>query len=90
VAASLGAKVFDFPWIDDFSAARNECLRHATGGYIFWMDADEVIDDVNSEKLRALFHEIARKDTKITAESTGNTEKLPDRSALSTQHLHMQ
>jgi tetratricopeptide (TPR) repeat protein len=55
VAARLGAKVFDFPWVEDFAAARNECLRHATGDYIFWMDADEVIDEVNREKLRALF-----------------------------------
>jgi glycosyltransferase involved in cell wall biosynthesis len=31
VAASFGAKVFDFPWCDDFAAARNECIRHARG-----------------------------------------------------------
>ncbi len=64
VATSYGAKVFDFPWIDDFAAARNECLRHATGDYIFWMDADEVIDPVNREKLRALFDSLP----KLTAE----------------------
>jgi len=29
IAASFRAKVFDFPWIDDFAAARNECIRHA-------------------------------------------------------------
>ncbi len=65
VARSLGAKVFDFPWINDFAAARNECLRHATGDYIFWMDADEVIDAVNREKLRRLFGSLP----KLTAES---------------------
>jgi hypothetical protein len=37
VAASFGAKVFDFPWIDDFAAARNECIRHGTGEWIFWL-----------------------------------------------------
>ncbi len=31
VAASFGAKVFDFPWIDNFAAARNQCIKHATG-----------------------------------------------------------
>jgi glycosyltransferase involved in cell wall biosynthesis len=31
VAARRGARVFDFPWCDDFAAARNETLRHATG-----------------------------------------------------------
>jgi glycosyltransferase involved in cell wall biosynthesis/Flp pilus assembly protein TadD len=68
VAAAFGAKVIDFPWIDDFAAARNECIRHATGEWIFWLDADERLDEVNREKLRRLFEEIihegTRKDTK--------------------------
>src|SRR5712691_4689916 len=55
LAAKLGARVFEFPWCDDFAAARNECIRRATGDFIFWMDADERIDEVNREKLRALF-----------------------------------
>ena len=29
VAAEFGARVFEFEWIDSFSAARNETLRHA-------------------------------------------------------------
>jgi glycosyltransferase involved in cell wall biosynthesis/Flp pilus assembly protein TadD len=55
IAASFGAKVFDFPWIDSFAAARNECLKHATGGWIFWMDADDRLDEENRAKLRTLF-----------------------------------
>src|SRR5437868_5426887 len=30
VAAQWGARVFDFPWCDSFSAARNCSLDHAT------------------------------------------------------------
>ena len=37
VAAELGAKVYDYPWSDDFAAARNESLRHAGGNWIFWI-----------------------------------------------------
>jgi GT2 family glycosyltransferase/predicted Zn-dependent protease len=55
VAARLGARVFDFAWVDSFAAARNECLRHATGDYIFWLDADDRLDEENRRKLRALF-----------------------------------
>src|SRR6476646_6610535 len=55
VAASWGAKVFEFPWVDNFAAARNECLRHATGDWIFWLDADDTIDEQNRELLRQLF-----------------------------------
>ena len=32
-----------FPWCDDFSAARNDSLGHATREWIFWMDADDVL-----------------------------------------------
>src|SRR3974390_430711 len=55
IAVSQGAKVFDFPWCDDFSAARNEALRRATGEWIFWMDADDRLDETNRERLTELF-----------------------------------
>jgi len=54
-AARLGARVFDTPWADDFAAARNETLRHATGDWIFWLDADDRIDDANRARLAKLF-----------------------------------
>jgi GT2 family glycosyltransferase/predicted Zn-dependent protease len=55
VAESLGAKVFDFPWVDDFAAARNAALDRATGEWAFWLDADDRLDAENREKLKALF-----------------------------------
>jgi len=55
IAGNLGARVYDFPWTDDFAAARNESLRHATGDWIFWLDADDRVDEENRRKLRALF-----------------------------------
>src|SRR5262249_35977342 len=54
VAARLGARVFDFPWVDSFAAARNESLRHATGEWIFWLDAADRLDEENHQRLRAL------------------------------------
>src|SRR5262249_4480308 len=41
IAERFGARLFDFPWIDSFAAARNESLRHARCEWIFWMDADD-------------------------------------------------
>jgi glycosyltransferase involved in cell wall biosynthesis/tetratricopeptide (TPR) repeat protein/predicted O-methyltransferase YrrM len=55
IAARFGARVFDFPWVDSFAAARNECLRHATGDWIFWLDADDRLDEDNRARLRQLF-----------------------------------
>src|SRR5262245_60079470 len=54
VAAAQGARVFDFPWVDDFAAARNETLRHASGEWIFWLDADDRLDETNHQCLQVL------------------------------------
>lgn len=43
LAQSCGARVFSFDWINDFAAARNESLKHATGDWIIWLDADELL-----------------------------------------------
>jgi glycosyltransferase involved in cell wall biosynthesis len=54
IAHKHGARVFDFPWCDSFAAARNESIRHATGDWLLWLDADEYLDETNRDKLRAL------------------------------------
>ena len=54
IAAAHGARVFHFPWCDDFAAARNESLRHATGQWVLWLDADEYFDQPNLEKVKSL------------------------------------
>jgi glycosyltransferase involved in cell wall biosynthesis len=54
IAHEYGAKVFEFAWIDDFGAARNAALGRATGDYAFWLDADDVIEPPEREKLQAL------------------------------------
>jgi tetratricopeptide (TPR) repeat protein len=55
VAHSIGAEVFEFQWCDDFSAARNESIRHAHGEWIFWLDGDDRIPRHSIAKLRELF-----------------------------------
>lgn len=41
IARAMGAMVVFFEWVNDFAAARNESLRHATREWVFWIDADE-------------------------------------------------
>lgn len=54
IALKHGAEVYDFPWIDDFSAARNFSFSKASMEYILWLDADDVISDEDQKKLLAL------------------------------------
>jgi tetratricopeptide (TPR) repeat protein len=52
IAREFGCKIFHFEWCDDFSAARNETLRHATGDWLFVIDADEEVPSGEGEKIR--------------------------------------
>jgi glycosyltransferase involved in cell wall biosynthesis len=49
IATKYTDKIFDFKWADDFSAARNEALKHSTGKWILYMDADERFNYDNVE-----------------------------------------
>jgi len=54
IAQSYEAKVFYHEWDDNFSAARNVSLDHATGEWIFILDADEVLAQENKIFLKDL------------------------------------
>lgn len=51
IASKYADKVLDFAWCDDFSAARNFSLRNASNNWIFMIDCDEVIKEINVEEL---------------------------------------
>lgn len=54
IALKYTPKVYDFEWIDDFSAARNYSFYKATMEYIMWLDADDVLLDIDRAKLKQL------------------------------------
>ena len=59
IAKFFGAKVYDFPWKDDFSSARNFSFSKATGDYLLWLDADDVIETASLDRLYALKKRLA-------------------------------
>lgn len=54
IAARYGAKVFDFPWCDDFAAARNEALEKCRGEWILYIDADERLRPASRDEVRRI------------------------------------
>jgi glycosyltransferase involved in cell wall biosynthesis len=58
IAREFTEHVYDFPWEDDFAAARNEMLHRSSGDWIFWLDADDRVAPEEVEKLRCLLSEL--------------------------------
>lgn len=58
IASIYTKKIYDFPWIDDFSAARNFAFSKAKCDYVMWLDADDVVTDDNAVKILNLLQEV--------------------------------
>ncbi len=54
IASQYTNHVFDFPWRDDFAAARNFSFSKATMDYCLWLDADDVLLETDQQKLLQL------------------------------------
>ncbi len=54
IAARFTSKIYDFEWIDDFSAARNFALSKAVKSYQLWVDADDRISPENQGHVESL------------------------------------
>ncbi len=52
IAKKFNSKIFDFKWKDDFSAARNESLKHAAKEWVLVLDADEIIEEKDLAKIK--------------------------------------
>ena len=54
IAEKEGARVYQFPWIDDFAAARNFSFSQAVMDYCLWLDADDVLLPEDRRRLQKL------------------------------------
>jgi len=60
ISARYTNKIYEFPWQDDFSLARNFAIGKCTKNYIMWLDADDRIGDKDTLKIKKLLshHEL--------------------------------
>lgn len=54
VAREVTDKVYEFPWCNDFSAARNYAISKASQPYVLMIDSDEFVTNANIEEIKAL------------------------------------
>ena len=59
IAARFTDHVYDYPWQDDFAAARNFAFSKAACDYQLWLDADDVIPPDSLQKLLTLKAELS-------------------------------
>ena len=71
LAKQMGAKVYNFKWINDFGAAKNYAIEQATGNWIAFLDADEYFSPEDANKLIAKLKEIEE-----NPDTQGNTTVL--------------
>lgn len=62
VARKLGAKVYSFPWQDDFSKARNFALSKAKGDWLVLLDADEYFTAKTAGNIRQVIRQAQQSD----------------------------
>ena len=58
IAEDFGAYIYESPWQNDFSIARNFALKKMTGEFVIFLDADEYF--FHSEQVREAIEELVR------------------------------
>lgn len=86
IALKYISKVYDFEWIDDFSAARNYAVSKATNNWVLTLDCDEYIDKFDGKKLMLYIQQFPKNvglidmttvQTLPSGDKTYHTEVLP-------------
>lgn len=54
IAQKYTDRIYDYQWSDDFSAARNFSYEKATMDYILWLDADDVLLEIDRDRFMHL------------------------------------
>jgi tetratricopeptide (TPR) repeat protein len=87
IALEFGATLIDFEWTGSFSDARNVSFDAATGDWLMFLDADEVLVEGDGERLRALTGQTWREAHYLL--ETNHTGTLEDGTAVTHNALRV-
>ncbi|WP_426351234.1 tetratricopeptide repeat-containing glycosyltransferase family 2 protein [Alloiococcus sp. CFN-8] len=78
IAETFGAKVYHYPWNNNFSEARNFSLEKATKNWIFILDGDDVIFPEDQKILKSFLEKPLSKDYIYNFETLSYHGDTPD------------
>lgn len=87
LASKYTDKIYDFIWCDDFSAARNFSLEKATNNWIFMMDCDEWIEDIDIEELQYFRKHLSHAAGSVTRRNLTGTPENPSMTTDQTERF---
>lgn len=95
IAAKYTSNIYDFAWVDDFSAARNFCISKATNNWILTIDCDEYLEPFDINVLHSILNankqsigEIYQKNMTVTKNGTDSYTTLPVARCFNKKYYH--
>lgn len=76
IAKEMGATVYHFPWINDFSAAKNFAIEKAKGNWIAFLDADEYFSEDDAKKIIPYLREVEKHSSYIENKMGGKADVI--------------
>jgi glycosyltransferase involved in cell wall biosynthesis len=75
ICKSFGAKVYEHPWEDSFALARNQVIGHVETPWLIQMDADEIMEKKDAERVRDVVRSAHKNTTNLIHLVLINKEK---------------
>lgn len=87
IASQYTSCIYDFTWVDDFSAARNFSLEKASNDWIFMMDCDEWIKTIDIKEMTYFKKHLSHAVGSVTRENITGSPKHPGQTIDQTERF---